>query len=144
MINHAYSVLYGRSTSASSGVTSGLTSQHAPEVVVNSLTHLRGNTADTADAFAIQAVKILDGSTFRAVLWGHDTRMTLEPHELPSDLINSRETVDRILGSSGVLLQYATQTSSDIQNGYLKSPSSLERAAAILAGLVEQLTLVSA
>jgi hypothetical protein len=144
MINHAYSVLYGRTTTPAGSVYSGLTQQTPAEVIASALTVLRGDTEAAAAAFAVAAVKILDASTFRAVLWSHDERMTLQPHEIVGAEINSRQVIDAILGAPGVLLQYAIMTDQDIQDGYLKSVAGHERAAAVLAGLVNRLSQVSA
>lgn len=140
MINHVYSVLYGRAGVSSSGVLSGLRAQATQESVAQGLVYLRGAQESTADEFAREATKLLDGSTFRAVLLEHDQRMTLEPHELPGSMVNTRVLVDKILSTPTVVLHYALGSDEDLTKGYTRSTSKHERAAAVLAGLVRSLT----
>lgn len=144
MLNHAFSVLYGRTGISSTGVRSGLVEQRASQEMVSALVSLRGHDEASAAVFAAEAVKILDGSTFRAVLWKHDTRMTLQPHELPGSSANSMDLVAKILAAPGNLLHRCVTVSEDIQRGHIESRADFEKAAAVLAGMVEWLTQESA
>lgn len=140
MINQAYSVLYGYAGLSPSGVWSGLTEQRAPEQLRAALGTLRGLTQESADQFACLVVKIVDASSYRAVLEEVDGRMTLRPHEMPCSA-DAVDMLSRVLGAPSTVVEYALRD--ELFRDGLDSKQAHERAAAILAGLIRRLGEVS-
>lgn len=141
MINHAFAVFYNRTASPSVSVYVPLTEELSiPRLLLPIYRGMAGSSDASAEKFAIQAVKCLDGSTYRDHLTKHDSRMTFHPADLVLDVVNSADFLNRLCNLSPSAVNNVLESESQLWDTFYSSDISQERAAAVLAGLLNRVT----
>lgn len=141
MINHFITVLYNRVEPNPDGVYIPL-DQPLPEsdVIANSLAGLRGNTPESAWAFAVAATKVVDASTYQSELTTFDTRVTYDLWQLQTPGWNATTFIEQIRNMPLAALNEAIRGREDLQTTYRRVDITQESTAAIIVGLVEKMT----
>ena len=90
MYNHAYTVLFNKVANPPSGIPIELTEElYVPSVLTPVKQSLViGAEIVDHDQFAVQCLKIVDGSTFRLNVQGIDERVTYDIQQLEVDVIS--------------------------------------------------------
>jgi len=143
MINHFFSLLYGVPTVTASKIFVPLVT---PVIYGDTLNYglrgVRGGTPLTYETFAIQAVKLVDASTYRAEILAKDPRVTYTCAEIGVDVKESITFVNAIIGLPGAVLAEAL-IDRDVVTTYREVPIAQERAAAVIIGLVRRLEVLN-
>lgn len=141
MINHFFTVLYNRTEATSAGIYVPLTAALVvPDAVAGGLAGLRGATQASAESFALQALKLVDASSYRGEIFAVDPRVTYRIDEIGADVVDSSDFVAALLAAPGSLIAAAVIPDADIYKTYSTAPMTLERCAAIIVGVVRQIT----
>lgn len=135
MLNHLFSCFYGYPGMSASGILCPL---EAPlslgDVLTSGLNSVRGDTAESAEAFAIRSLKVIDGSTYHGELLVKDGRLSYDIGEIGVNENESIEFLNSIVGLSGAVITLATSYK-DTRKTFSTSRILPERAAAILVGI---------
>lgn len=141
MINHFFTTLYNREAPTTSRVFIPLLEPlRVPEVVASALGGFRGPSRDSAESFAIQALKVVEGSTYRNEVTADDPRLTYVSSELGVDVPDSTAFVEMLAGAPGALQVLITSTYADLKATLATSTVLQDRAAAVVVGIVRLIT----
>lgn len=141
MINHFFSTLYNYTHPTTSRIFVPLLEPlKVPDVVAAALGGFRGNSRDAAEAFAIQALKVVEGSTYRNEILAVDPRVTYDPADIGVDIADSSAFLTMLAGAPGALQIAITSAYPDIKATLATSQVLQDRAAAIVVGIVRLIT----
>jgi hypothetical protein len=141
MINHFFTTLYNRPAATVSGIYVGLTEPlRVPSVVAFALGALRGPSRDAAEAFAIQALKVVEGSSYRQEILAQDPRLTYALGDVGMDMPDSSSFLTSLAFTSGDLQILITSTYPDLRETLMTSMVLQDRAAAVVVGIVRLIT----
>lgn len=143
MINHFFTTLYNRAAPTTSDVfvpTAVDGVLKVPDVVASALGGFRGVSRDAAEAFAIQALKVVEGSSYRQEIFAEDPRVTYSPSDLGVDMPDSSSFLATLAAAPGALQVLITSTYPDLKATLSTSQVLQDRAAAIVVGIVRLIT----
>jgi hypothetical protein len=139
MINHVFTCFYGYGAPTASGIYVPLTADlRVSDVLRHGLSKIRGSTPVEAERFAIQALKVLDGSSYATVLTAKDARLTYRMDEIGVDQVDSSEFIGGVLNLPGAVVSLATPHQ-DTSTTFSTSRISMERAASVLVGVLREI-----
>ena len=138
MINHVYTVLYNLSAAPASGIFVDLEEILAiPDVLLSVVDRLADGDND---AFALQCLKILDGSSYRLELTKHDSRLTYSIWDKEVDGTNLLPFMDRWLSLGPTVINFLINQRDDVRYTYQNSELTQEMAAALIIAYIDKIT----
>lgn len=145
-INHAYRVLYGRSDRTNpSGI---YVDNHQPIIVPDVLLALQeraaGSSVEQADLFAINCLRILDGSSYRGELTAVDSRITYQLDLIGIGQPNMLTFINRLITVSPAAVQAALAGRQELEKTFRKSDVTQEVAASLIVGYIREVTEANA
>jgi len=141
MINHFFSTLYNWAAPTTSGIYADLTEPlMVPDTVASALNGFRGSSRDAAEAFAIQALKVVEGSSYRSEIIADDARLTYKASEVGVDMPDSSSFLAMLANVPGPLRVLITSSYADLQATLATSSVLQDRAAAVVVGIVRLIT----
>lgn len=144
MVNHFLITLYNMTEPNADGVYNPLKFPlTVPSSIAGYFSRIRGNTPESAWRAAKHGVKVVSASTWTTYLRIADSRMTTDYDILPGENVGGREFIDSINSAKGDVLHAITQETPLVKKGLERDVLPMERAAAILVGVVRLIDSVN-
>lgn len=141
MINHFFNTLYNLPAATSSGIYVDLAAPlRVPDAVTAALNGFRGSSREAAESFALQALKVVEGSTYRAEIRAEDSRLSYHCNEVGVDMPDSSSFLAMLANAPGSLQILITSQYSDLKATISTSQVLQDKAAAIVVGIVRLIT----
>lgn len=141
MINHFITTLYNRVEPSPEGVYVPLPEPlPEPPVLAGALQTLRGNTPESAWAFAVSATKMVDASTYQSEITTYDERLTYELWQLRTPGWNAVDLMTRIRSMPPAALNLVLDGRKDLARSFRRVDIFQESVAAVLVGIVQKVT----
>lgn len=141
MINHFFTALYNRAAPTTSKIYVELEAPlQVPDTVAAALASFRGSSRDAAEAFALQALKVVEGSTYRSEILADDPRLTYVSSEVGVDMPDSSSFLAMLANAPGSLQVLITSNYEDLKMTLATSTVLQDKAAAIVVGIVRLIT----
>jgi hypothetical protein len=138
MINGLFTAFYNYLTPTESKIYVGLAAPLViPGVIAGAWQAVRGTTATQAEAFAVQAVKVIDASSYRVSAAAQDPRVTYRTDEIGVGTADSLAFLKAVVGLPGDLINFVL-TDADIRASW-NSAVLQEQAAGVLVGIARRI-----
>jgi hypothetical protein len=140
MINHDFSLFYDCLEQPSNQIHVPLTAVIGPaDRMRAAYRSCRGHTRESAEDFAVQALKIIQGSTYRSRLNVYYPRVSYDVQLLTVSISNSVDFITDLTHIPSADMNYLLDASTDLRETYRSSAISQEIAAAILVGYLTRM-----